>query len=430
MCTIPTNKDISRCNNNIIMYVAWDTETTGLPGTRVPPTLKNLHKYDCCRIVSLAAVKYSSRGREIASFHRIIKPEGYTVGATEVHGITHEHAVAHGVPFTKVFEEFIRFVGPIETMVAHNSKFDEHVLTSEVLRLGRVPDFDKFDFVCTNNLHKEQEFGPIKLIDLYTKIFGHGFDGAHDALNDARACGEVYPRMRDVERVHKPIGVCKVIIKASDVSSIMGLSHFKKGPDVVEELWRKYLPETCTMKSKHERAMDVINACPALQDIQRKVESTRDATVLDEVEAIGDITPAQKGLVKEHLRNTAVYVRSNTPSTGGGFQQYNVCSIQGTLYQIVGRVDRLRPNEDGTHTLVEMKQRTKGLFNRLRDYEEVQCRVYLAMMPTNVRDCLLVESYDGEMRSYLVKRDLDKWKAIAGRVHDFCAYFHHVVSVS
>jgi hypothetical protein len=350
------------------------------------------------------------------------------VGATHVHGITHEHALEHGTPFTEVFREFMEFVGSVDILVAHNSRFDENVLISEVLRIGQVPDFAKFNFVCTNNLHKEHEFSPIKLIDLYTKIFGHGFDGAHDALNDARACGEVYPLMRDVERVHRPlVGVPKVIIKASDVSSIMGLSQFKKAPDVLQELWSKYLPDTCTMKSKGERAMEVISACPTLQDIQKKVESTRDARVLDEVEALDTITPAQKGLVKDHLRNTAVYVRQQKASTPTTFQHYNVCSIEGTLYQIVGRVDRLRPNEDGTYTLVEMKHRTKGLFNRLRDYEEVQCRVYLAMMPPNVRDCLLVESYEGEMRSYLVQRDIEKWKPIANRVREFCSYFHHVV---
>lgn len=410
------------------MYVAWDTETTGLPGTRLTPTLKNLHKYDSCRIVSLAAVKYSSRGRELASFHRIIKPLGYTVGATHVHGITHEHALEHGTPFAQVFDEFIEFVGSVETLVAHNSKFDENVLTSEVLRIGQVPDFSKLTFVCTNNLHKEREFGPIKLIDLYIKTFGHGFDGAHDALNDARACGEVYPRMRDVERVHKPMGVPKIIIKASDVPSIMGLSHFKKAPDVVEEMWRKYRPETCTMKSKEERAMEVIDGSPELRDIQRRVRDTKDARLLDEVEAVSGITPSQKGLVKDHLRNTAVYTPRPNANRPGVFHEYNVCSIQGTLYQIVGRVERLRPNDDGTYTLVEMKHRTKGLFNRLRDYEEVQCRVYLAMLPNTVRDCILVESYEGEVRSYIVHRDVDKWLPIATRVHEFCSYFHDIAS--
>jgi DNA polymerase III epsilon subunit-like protein len=382
-----------------------------------------------CRIVSLAAVKYSSRGRELASFHRVIKPDGYRVEATEIHGITHDYAIEHGTPFAQVFEEFMTFVGPVETLVAHNSRFDENVLTSEVLRIGVPIPFDKFTFVCTNNMHKEMEFSPIKLIDLYTKIFGHGFDGAHDALNDARACGEVYPRMQALERVHKPIGLSKIVIKASDVSSIMGLSQFKKAPDVVEELWRKYLPHTCTMKSKDERAMEVIDGSEVLRDIKRRVELVKDIKLLDEVES-ADITPAQKGLVKDHMRkfvydSKATYARSGDTS----FYTYNACCIRGTTYQIVGRVERLRPNEDGTYTLVEIKNRTKGLFKRLRDYEEVQCRVYLAMMPAYVKDCLLVESYDGEMRSYRVERDLDKWKVIAERVSAFCSYFHHLVSV-
>lgn len=369
------NKDYARVLINI-MYIAWDTETTGLPRIRTTPSLTNLHNYDMCRIVSLAAVKYSSRGRELASFHRIVQPDGYRVEATEIHGITHDYAMEHGTPFARVFEEFMAFVGPVETLVAHNSQFDENVLTSELLRLGTPIPFEKFTFVCTNNMHKELEFTPIKLVDLYTKIFGHGFDGAHDALNDARACGEVYPRLRGVERVHKSLGIPKVVIKASDVSSIMGLSFFKRAPDVVEDMWRKYRPETCPMPLRERETLP----------------------------------PRRDG--------------------GGVFYTYDVCSIMGTSYQIMGRVERLRPNEDGTYTLVELKTRTKGLFRRLRDYEEVQCRVYLAMLPASVKDCLLVESYEGEMRSYRIERDLEKWKVIATRVHDFCSYFHHQLSVS
>lgn len=400
--------------------MAWDTETTGLPGVRTPPTVKNLHKYDSCRIVSIAAVKYSSRGREIASFHRIVKPEGYVVGATEVHGITHEYAETHGTPFAQVFKEFIDFVGPVETLVAHNSRFDENVLISETLRMGLT--IPKFNFVCTNTMHKETHFSPIKLMDLYVNTFGHGFDGAHDALNDARACGEVYPHLKEVVHVHKPVPVKKVVIKASDVSSILGLSLFKKPMDVVEELWRKYLPETCTLKSKDDRAREVIENTPTLHGVETRFSGKE---LLDEVEG-APITPAQKGLVKDYFRK-GMYKggSSNNDST---FYTYNVCSIQGTLYQIMGRVGQLRPNDDGSHTLVEMKTRNNGLFNRLRDYEEVQCRVYLAMLPPTVRDCLLVESYEGNMKSYLVMRDSEKWSGIHERVRQFCSCFHHHIS--
>jgi len=392
------------------MYIAWDTETTGLPLIRTSPTLKNIQKYDTCRIVSLAAVKFSSRGREVASFHRIIKPDGYRVGATEVHGISHEYAMEHGSPFKEVFKDFLDFVGPIETLVAHNSRFDENVLISETLRIGMT--IPSFDYVCTNNMHKEKMFSPIKLIHLYTNTFGEGFDGAHDALNDARACGKVYPHLKERTYRHKPVGISRITIKASDVSGIMGMSQFKKPQDVVEELWLKHSPETFTMKTKEERALDALATCP-------------DVRCIGDVEA-SSLTPAEKGLVKDYYRKSST---TKPPSSSPGtFYKYNVCCIDGTLYQIVGKVDTIRQNEDGSRTLIEMKRRTNGLFNRLRDYEEVQCRVYLSMMHPSVRNVLLVESYDGQMKSYLVERDEAKWEKIRRRLQNFCSYFHECIS--
>lgn len=394
------------------MYIAWDTETTGLPLIRTRPTLKNIHKYDTCRIVSLAAVKFSSRGREVASFHRIIKPEGYTVGATEVHGITHDYAMEHGSPFREVFKEFIEFVGSVETLVAHNSRFDENVLMSETLRLGlTLPS--SVEYVCTHEMHKEKMFSPVKLIDLYTNIFGEGFDGAHDALNDARACGKVYPHLKERTYRHAHVGIPRVTIKASDVSSIMGLSQFKKPQDVVEELWLKHSPDTFTMKTKEERALAVLASCPEVHGI-------------DDVED-APLTPSEKGLVKDYYRKQTRPMSSSC-SSPGNFYRYNVCCIDGTLYQIVGKVDTVRQNEDGSRTLIEMKKRTSGLFNRLRDYEEVLCRVYLSMMHPSVRNVLLVESYEGEMKSYLVERDEVKWEKIRQRLQSFCSYFHERIS--
>lgn len=383
------------------MYIAWDTETTGLPNVRTPPTLKNLHNYDSCRIVSLAAVKFSSRGRELASFHRIIKPEGYEVSATEVHGITHDYAMEHGTPFREVFKEFMDFVGSVDTLVAHNSRFDENVLLSETLRLSLPFPPEGVAFECTNQMHKQKMFTPIKLIQLYTNLFGHGFDGAHDALNDARACGEVYPLLKQFEYVHRPLHIPKIVIKASDVSSIMGMSQFKKPSDIVEELWRKYSPDTCTMKTKDERVEELLHAHGGVTDT---------------------MTTYEKGLVSRPPRG------ASSSSGGGSFYTYNVCYIEGTLYQIMGRVARIRQNGDGSRTVIDMKQRTKGLFNRVRDYEEVQCRVYLAMMHPSVQDALLVESYNGDMKSYLIQRDGEKWDKIKERVEQFCVYFHHCIS--
>ena len=80
-----------------MQYVAWDTETSGLPKIRNGSvTRENLHKFDTCRMASIAAVKFSSKGRELGSFYAVVKPDGYLVGgedggAFRVHGITQEH---------------------------------------------------------------------------------------------------------------------------------------------------------------------------------------------------------------------------------------------------------------------------------------------------------------------------------------------------
>jgi RecB family exonuclease len=102
--------------------------------------------------------------------------------------------------------------------------------------------------------------------------------------------------------------------------------------------------------------------------------------------------------------------------------------IEGTLYQIVGRLDRIQMNEDGSRTLVEIKNRTRGLFNRVRDYEEVQCLAYLEMLG-DIEYCRLVETYNGESKSYLIQRDYPKWKdEILPKLQNFCEHFHSLLS--
>lgn len=412
-------------------YIAFDFETSGLPRGRrnAKVTRDTISNFDGCRAVSLSAARFSQRGRLTKTFDAIIRPDDFHIGAdsTAIHGITHERAVEEGRPFTEVFRDFMEFIGPhTKTLVAHNAQFDVSVLHSEMLRHDLDQTLiDDFEFQCTLQMYKANNFmTPIKLTQLYKDIFGEEFDNAHNSLADSIACGKVYPHLKEqAVHVHKPVPVKKVVIKASDVSSILGLSQFKKPMDVVEELWRKHLPETCTLKSKDDRAREVIENTPTLHGVETRFSGKE---LLDEVEG-APITPAQKGLVKDYFRKSMSMYRGGQQQEST-FYTYNVCSIEGTLYQIMGRVGQLRPNDDGSHTLVEMKTRNNGLFNRLRDYEEVQCRVYLAMLPPTVRDCLLVESYEGDMKSYLVMRDSEKWSGIHERVRQFCSCFHHHIS--
>ena len=77
-----------------MQYVAFDFETSGLPGGRKPVTQETLGQYDSCRAVSLSAARFSSRGRLIDTFDAMVYPEGFEIspGSIAVHGITGDMA--------------------------------------------------------------------------------------------------------------------------------------------------------------------------------------------------------------------------------------------------------------------------------------------------------------------------------------------------
>ena len=62
-------------------YIAWDTETTGLPMGYKKATPENTHLFDKCRMLTLAFVKYSSKGRELSSYHGLVYPDTFDVPA-------------------------------------------------------------------------------------------------------------------------------------------------------------------------------------------------------------------------------------------------------------------------------------------------------------------------------------------------------------
>jgi hypothetical protein len=152
------------------------------------------------------------------------------------------------------------------------------------------------------------------------------------------------------------------------------------------------------------------------------------------------LTPHDMVKAKDHIRKTLFtnHGTRNEKKTADTdianlveddtFYTYDICEIEGTKYRIVGRIDRLQINEDGTRTLVEIKNRARGLFNTVRDYEEVQCQTYLQMLQ-DIEYCRLVEQYNDEKRAYLIQRDDEKWKNdILPKLHNFCEHFHSMLS--
>ena len=169
----------------------FDTETTGFSPT------KN-------RIVSIALLVYdvdASRASDyVDEFYEIIKATDFKIEkwhkSTQIHGITHEMSLAHGVSFARVVSLLEDYLPHVCEIVGHNIEFDRAFLMAELKRAGRddlVNILATIPAFCTMRANTENS-RLLKLTALSEKRFGHAFVGAHNALSDITATAEIYFR--------------------------------------------------------------------------------------------------------------------------------------------------------------------------------------------------------------------------------------------
>lgn len=404
--------------------IAWDTETTGIGAND--------------RIVSLAAVRFTARGRETGSFYRVVRPHGYThmpEGAYNVHKISYEKACAEGVPFQDAFREFKDFCGADKHLLAYNSQFDERMMRAEISRY----DLDEawfldHTFSCAFEKYKSlycTRRG--KLERVFAETFGRAFD-AHHSLADARAAGELYFHLRDVEArgrvVHPVPDMPCVTMNASDCATAIGWG-FEDPQEIIKNLWAKYRPETFTQKTFDQKVKDLRQEKAAVANLLvdvKKFHTTSPIALQEKIHSVKDavecysIPQEDRQILKRYATSE---LQKKFARSEAGFhvetRTLPVCEIAGTEYRVCGRPGEIR---DGV--LFVIKNRTSR-FMGLRDYEEVQCRVYLEMCAP-ITTCCFVERFQGSTRMHVVERDLEEWEHIKSRLHNFFDYFHSVVS--
>jgi DNA polymerase III epsilon subunit-like protein len=180
------------------MYLFFDTETTGLPKRWNAP-VTDLDNWP--RLVQLAWLLYDSRDQEIKSANRIIVPEGFVIPteASDVHGITTQRASDEGIDLTDALNEFSSALDDTEYLIAHNISFDEMIIGAEFLRKDISNQLAKVPKICTmkttTNICKipgQYGFKWPNLTELHQHLFSKGFDNAHDALADVRACADCF----------------------------------------------------------------------------------------------------------------------------------------------------------------------------------------------------------------------------------------------
>lgn len=187
------------------LVLVYDTETTDLVKNKLPPDSPAQP-----RIVQLAAQLIKDDGTVRGEMNLIVKPEGWTIpeAAVKSHGIQTAEAILCGLPLVVVLAAFYKMRECADVMVGHNIDFDDLVIAADTFRTGRQPGkrAPAHRFCTMNSSTQILNLPPTPkmlaagfnkpknptLQEAYTFFFNEPFSGAHDAMNDVRACARVY----------------------------------------------------------------------------------------------------------------------------------------------------------------------------------------------------------------------------------------------
>jgi len=181
--------------------VVFDVETTGLPTRGVDGS----RDFSNVRLLQVAHVVCDEGWNVLDRAMALVRPDGFEVAGTHIHGITPERAAAEGVPFDDAVAPLLAALAEGDAVAyAHNAAFDVGVLTAELGRRGRPSPFGgRVPARCT--MLKTQALvgardasGRVKwprLAELYRAATGEAMLDAHDALRDVENLAEAMRRL-------------------------------------------------------------------------------------------------------------------------------------------------------------------------------------------------------------------------------------------
>lgn len=184
-------------------YLIFDTETNGLP-SNYKAHYSDVDNWP--RIVQLAFVVANSQGEIMEEYCQIIKPVGFTIPQGMIHGISHEQALEEGISIEQALAEFTSVLIEHDkslTLVAHNINFDRPIVAAELCRIQDPQTARYFHTYLPQHctmlasvnfcaIRQNGKYKWPKLQELYFRLFGEEFDGAHDAGADVRATARCF----------------------------------------------------------------------------------------------------------------------------------------------------------------------------------------------------------------------------------------------
>jgi len=186
------------------MPLFFDCETSGFYDVKAPPDAPQQP-----HLVQFAAILDDDDKNIKAVVNCRVNSgvEKIPEGAQEVHGISLEEVQTYGVPVITICSMFANLRKMTTRTVAHNIEFDMNVMAAQFARLKK--DFNISEGVfCTMRassilLKLPGKFGQYKwpkLSEAYASLVDdEGFEGAHDAFADVKACRAVYYKLKELD---------------------------------------------------------------------------------------------------------------------------------------------------------------------------------------------------------------------------------------
>ncbi len=198
----------AQSHENPVIFIAFDTETTGLEPERD-------------RIVEIGAIKFDYRG--IISRFSVLMNPGFPMPkeASNVNGITDDQLKGKPPP-EAILPDFLRFIDN-GIVIAHNAPFDISFVNEELRKAWekwKQSEEDYTQSLFMDNIQQQKNSSPLwqppykalphKIVDTrilakevlpplpryglqdLASYFGIEIQQAHRALDDARVCMEVF----------------------------------------------------------------------------------------------------------------------------------------------------------------------------------------------------------------------------------------------
>ena len=205
--TYPLDSE-SEINKNIIKYLFFDTETTGLP-TNYDASIYDVDNWP--RLVQLSWIISDDKGNLLKEKNYIIYPKGFIIpnDSVKIHGITNEFAKDEGYDLKSVLDEFVKDVQDSSLIIGHNIDFDKKIIGAELYRNGINNIFAEKSSICT--MKSSVDFCAIpgywgykwpSLQELYQKLFNKSFADAHNSLFDIRATKECFFKLKELNIIN------------------------------------------------------------------------------------------------------------------------------------------------------------------------------------------------------------------------------------